>query len=296
MTFHHSSHKDAINENLQSFNEKVANEYDKRPSTQVLCLIFAKILLEYDPNTPRKSPEQSDQMFGNSDLDNNGLTIENTLPQQSILFKEGVRVLDFACGTGIVTEKLLPYIKGGEVTGIDINDYFLDIFNTRMKSHNANFKSANIDILHPQENIDSYTGYFDLIVCSISYHHLDDYESVTKKLATFLRPGGYLFIIDFYNSDVESKATNSGAVRHMGGLKISALEQTFSNSGLCDISVAREIKTPIWQQDHFILNHCDEETIKNFRNQKLPSMTDKNGNKLYLINSEIVMAVGRARK
>ncbi|KAF7294563.1 Methyltransf-11 domain-containing protein [Mycena indigotica] len=42
---------------------------------------------------------------------------------------------------------------------------------------------------------------FDVVVCSAAYHHLESIEATTGVLAFFLKPGGYLLVVDFTTSD-----------------------------------------------------------------------------------------------
>ncbi|RLV94945.1 hypothetical protein JA1_001477 [Spathaspora sp. JA1] len=309
-----SEHERAIAANNAQFNEDFAEVYEKSDTQRLLAILFVKYLLEYDFENPtkRKSLSESETVLGDPHLETNGFSIESALPDPNSyntnyphsIFKPGMKLLDFACGPGIVTELFVPYLKGGaksELYGIDVSSVFLQYFNKRASLHKSadlDFNSFQYDILDEsvQDELDEKFGNrFDGIICTISYHHLHNYESITKKLATFLTPGGYLFIIDFYNEDVESSTVNvtDPAVQHMGGLKIEALNRTLGEiAGLVNVSSAREFRTHSWFPEKFIVNHSRSDIIQKLKRGELESK-EVNGEQNYLIDCSFIYAVGQ---
>ncbi|EGW31691.1 uncharacterized protein SPAPADRAFT_62297 [Spathaspora passalidarum NRRL Y-27907] len=308
-----TEHQKVIAANNANFNEDFVKAYEKRDSQRILAILFVKYLLEYDFEHPttRKSAAETEQILGDPNLETNGLSVAKDLPDPSTyltkfpnsIFKPGMKLLDFACGSGIVTELFVPYLKGGErseLYGMDINSIFLEYFNKRASRHasfDLDFKSFQYDVLDQavqDELDDKFANHFDAIFCTISYHHIHNYELVTKKLATFLRPGGWLFIIDFYNEDVETaKGDTSQAVQHMGGLKIDALNRTLGEiAGLVNVSSAREFRTYNWSPEHFIVNHSRQEILDKLSKGQLPSKVI-DGEVNYLIDSSLIYAVGQ---
>lgn len=312
-------HKLAIEANIREFNSKMATEYDNKEATQFLSLVFAKCLLEYDVDTPRKTPEESFSLIGDPEQENNGFSIANSLPDPktfgtqfpSSVFKPGMRLMDFACGTGVVTQYFAPYLattsnEKSEITGVDINPLFLAEYEEKAKEVNAKYDgvvmtSQLCDILDPtaQDFATRYEGSMDVIVCTLSYHHIENYEKVTQKLATFLKQGGWLFIFDFYNEDVEKSAPStrdvSNAVRHMGGLKIEALNRTLGEyANLARASSARETRAYLWQEPAFIENHLPQEIVKKLKNNELRSK-ESNGTTLYLVETSLILAIGQKK-
>ncbi|KAI5952903.1 hypothetical protein KGF54_003770 [Candida jiufengensis] len=311
------THKDAIAANKSLFNDEFAAKYEKRESHISLSYLFAKYLLEFDPTKPRKTDEESSKLIGDPYKCCNGLTKENTLPNPSTyskdfsqgLFKPGMKLLDFACGTGMVTELFVPYLKESgkksEIVGIDIGPAFLSYFNKRAQNFSddeVSIKSYEYDILDSNlktELKEKFENQFDVIICTISYHHIHNYEKVTEKLSTFLKQNGWLFIVDFYNEDVEkiefskTDIKMSDAVQHMGGLKKSSLNKVLNNlSGLKNVSSAREFRTTLWQPANFIENHCDDEQVNKLKEGKLESK-DIDGEMNYLIEVSLIYAVGQ---
>ncbi|KAI3406257.2 hypothetical protein KGF56_001099 [Candida oxycetoniae] len=310
-----SIHQQAVQNNKDSFNEEFAQKYEQLESQSILSILFVKHILEFDLSIVTTSnPEDSNVVLGDPEKPLNGFSIEETLPDPKTylqkfpksIFRPGMKLLDFACGTGKVTELFVPYLtqKGqhSEIVGIDIGSAFLSWFNKRAEkftSDELTMKSYEYDILDidNEPKLEQFNNYFDAIICTISYHHIHNYEQVTKKLATFLAPGGWLFIIDFYNEDVErvrdiSKAT--GAVQHMGGLKKDSLNHTLRDiSGLINVSSSCRFRTWVYQPKEFIMNHCDEETTKKLESGELKSRNSKNGGLEYLIQANLIYAIGQ---
>ena len=163
-------------------------------------------------------------MIGDPEQPYNGFSPDKSLPDPHTfgtqfpgsVFKPGMKMMDFACGTGILTQYFAPYLatnsdQTSDIIGVDINSTFLAKYNEKASHVNATYDGVAMtsylcDILDPtaQEVVSQFEGSMDLITCTLSYHHIDNYEKVTQKLSTFLRPGGWLFIVDFYNEDVET--------------------------------------------------------------------------------------------
>lgn len=290
--------------NLKHFSEDFVSKYDEKESIQALSLVMAKSLLQFDVNAPRKTLEESNSIIGDSDKYASGLTVENTLPPlptfhqdfPNSVFKPGITLLDFACGTGLTTEKLVPYLDSkqtpSEIIGIDINPTILDFFNHRSEknsSEGVRISSYVYDILDEskQEELEKFKGVADVIICTLSYHHLI-YEEITNKLAEFLKSGGWLFVYDFYNEDVEKLSKEDSSVAHMGGLKIDNINQTFKSAGLSNVSSARENRLWTWTEKVFIESHFSDETVQQLNAGKIKHRDD-----VYMVSTSLILAIGQ---
>lgn len=303
MEFDHESHRQAIDANIKELDESVAAQYDSGDATRAMLTLFAKTLLGLDRSSCRT--EEGGEVVGDPGLDSLGIH-ESVLPDPKIyhnnfpnsLFKQGAQILDFACGTGIVTEKLVPYTRGGAIVGIDVNPAFLQRFHRRAFEHydHVPIEGFEVDIMDPSratELNERFGHRFDLVYSTLSYHHIGNYEEVTARLCDFLAPGGHLVIIDFYNEDVESPAIASEAVRHMGGLKKDALEKVLVEK--CDLEnvvVAQQFRIRMWADEGFIRQHCTEATTKAMERGELPV---KGPGPVYLVEMATIMARGEKR-
>ena len=100
--------------------------------------------------------------------------------------KEGVRVLDVACGTGV----LIPdYLARGasSVTGIDLSPEMAKI--ARVK-----FPEEKVKILCGDAEKEEFDGLFDVIMIYNAFPHFPDPEALIAHLCRFLAPGGSLTV------------------------------------------------------------------------------------------------------
>ena len=95
----------------------------------------------------------------------------------------GERVLDLACGTGIVARTAAPMVQpGGEVFGVDINPAQI-----------ATARSINSSIKWREGDAGSlpFTDQeFDLVVCQQGFQFFPDRVQAVKEIHRVLRPGG----------------------------------------------------------------------------------------------------------
>ncbi|CAN7410200.1 class I SAM-dependent methyltransferase [Rossellomorea sp. LjRoot5] len=98
---------------------------------------------------------------------------------------KGERVMDLGCGTGELSKYCIE-MGASAVVGVDISEKMI----TRALQEN---KDENIKyVCSPIEDLTFPTEPFDLIVSSLAIHYIEDYESLIRKLHTFLKPGGLL--------------------------------------------------------------------------------------------------------
>jgi 2-polyprenyl-3-methyl-5-hydroxy-6-metoxy-1,4-benzoquinol methylase len=111
-------------------------------------------------------------------------TIESTRRHLS----PGDVVLDYACGTGIITNQIAPSVK--EVHAIDISSKMIDV--AQREAH-----ERGIDNVHYAQSTvfdDSHEkGSFDVILAFNVLHLLEDTRRVVQRISELLKPGG-LFI------------------------------------------------------------------------------------------------------
>lgn len=98
---------------------------------------------------------------------------------------QGKTVLDLGCGFG---EHCMYFVKMGaaKVVGVDISEKMLRV---ARKENNA----PNIVYLRmAMEHISELDEYFDLVVSSLAFHYVEDFESLIKDCYDLLKPGGTL--------------------------------------------------------------------------------------------------------
>jgi ubiquinone/menaquinone biosynthesis C-methylase UbiE len=102
----------------------------------------------------------------------------------------GMRVLEIACGTGIVTERLLRRLEGqGTLVATDLNDAMIAHARTRIPDHPAlEWRQADgMRLPFPDRA-------FDAAVCEFGLMFFPDQAQGVREAFRVLRPGGtYLF-------------------------------------------------------------------------------------------------------
>lgn len=100
-------------------------------------------------------------------------------------------VLEFGCGTGLVTMTLIDKI--GKITLVDTSEGMLEQLRKKMMKACSNIRiSIHNDIFSDEIRPDS----FDLIYTSMVLHHVNDIDSITIRFKHLLRKGGRVCIVD----------------------------------------------------------------------------------------------------
>lgn len=99
----------------------------------------------------------------------------------------GQRVLDVACGTGILTRAVAERIgPDGEVVGLDINEGMLAV---------AGQKAPHLEWRHgPAESLPFEDNSFDAVVSQFSLMFFEDRRAALAEMVRVLRPGGRLAV------------------------------------------------------------------------------------------------------
>ena len=119
-------------------------------------------------------------------------------------------VLDFGCGTGLLTLELAPQVR--TITGADSSQGMIDILDAKIrKQGTANVKTRHIDL----DRGDSLQGQYDLVVSSMTFHHIRDIPQILDRLAAVIRPGGRIAVADLDCDEGKFHDSNEG-VFHFG--------------------------------------------------------------------------------
>jgi len=149
-------------------------------------------------------------------------------------------VLDFGCGTGLLTFALQPFVRS--ITGVDSSQGMLDVFKTKIKEQNLNnVKAEYIDL----DKGDVLMGSYNLIVSSMTLHHIRNITPLLKQFYSILLPSGQLAIADLDLDDGQFHSNNEG-VFHFG-FNRKELQKMFINIGFIDIQhlTAAQVEKPV---------------------------------------------------
>ena len=106
-------------------------------------------------------------------------------------FTPAMRLLDYGCGTGLLSFPLAAYVAS--VTGMDISEGMLEEF--RKKA--ALFPEGKMRALrHNLLEAPPLNETFECIVSAMALHHMGDIEKVLQGLRAMLAEKGRLFLAD----------------------------------------------------------------------------------------------------
>ncbi|PCH38562.1 S-adenosyl-L-methionine-dependent methyltransferase [Wolfiporia cocos MD-104 SS10] len=154
------------------------------------------------------------------------------------LFQEDATdMMEYACGTGLVSRELCAYVRS--IVGIDISEGMVEQFNLRARNQGLDrdeMQAFCVELKGNEEELDGRK--FDLIVCSLSYHHFSSIEDITRILAFFLKPGGSLLVADIMKSTIEGDIFpgNTDVVAHQRGFSEEEMRGVFEEAGLADVT------------------------------------------------------------
>lgn len=137
--------------------------------------------------------------------------------------------MEFGCGTGLVSFNL--YEKFKSIALVDSSKGMIEILNSKIeKSKASNMTSYYLDIT----NKDSLDMKFDVIYTSMVLHHIDDINSIIRKLYELLNKDGYLCIVDLDEEDGSFHKNHQDFHGH-NGFDQNYLKGILSNCGLKDV-------------------------------------------------------------
>jgi tRNA (cmo5U34)-methyltransferase len=100
------------------------------------------------------------------------------------------RVLELGCGTGNLSLALMTRYPAASITFVDASPEMLDATRQRIGDNRHNFVACYFEDLTPS------VGTFDLVVSSISLHHVSDKRGLYQRIAALLDRGGALRFSD----------------------------------------------------------------------------------------------------
>ena len=143
------------------------------------------------------------------------------------------RVLDVACGPGIVAEALAP--GAGEVVGCDITPEMLEKARERCTKAglaNTRFTPGRAEALPFPD------AAFDVVVSRSAVHHFPDPPAAFREMARAVKPGGRVITVDVQSSESSEDAALHNALEilrdpsHVRMLPKSELHRALADAGL----------------------------------------------------------------
>lgn len=141
------------------------------------------------------------------------------------------RVLDIACGTGIVTCEFAKVVK--EVVGLDITQEMLE--QSRKKQDEENLINIRFEICDV-EALPYNDESFDIVFTRYSFHHFLDVKKVFDEMIRVCKKGGKIIVVDVAVNEQSQKAFNEMErlrdPSHTKALTKEEFERLFANERL----------------------------------------------------------------
>jgi ubiquinone/menaquinone biosynthesis C-methylase UbiE len=151
---------------------------------------------------------------------------------RAIPFQAGWRVLDYGAGTGLLTLNLQPRVAS--MVALDSSTGMLEKLTQKLAAAAAisNAQTRHWDLEakpFPEPG-------FDLVVSSMTLHHLRDVPVVLSRLAEILKPGGWLAVADLDSEDDTFHGQSDDVFHH--GFERGQIAEWLTNAGLRWVSVS----------------------------------------------------------
>jgi 2-polyprenyl-3-methyl-5-hydroxy-6-metoxy-1,4-benzoquinol methylase len=133
-------------------------------------------------------------------------------------FQQNLRLLDFGCGTGLLSEPFAADAR--ELLGIDSTKEMLDQFDQRYE----NLDHARSFCVNLEEQPQALKGKeFDIVISAMAFHHLKNPLAVLDVLKSALSPSGKICILDLDQEDGSFHADPKAMGVHHFGFSVETL-------------------------------------------------------------------------
>ncbi len=227
--------------------------------------------------------------------------------------KPGERVLETACGTGLVTFRIAKTVEpDGEVLATDISEDMVahaESAANELRIRNAAFQRMDAEQLHLDEN-----G-FDVAVCGLGLMYVPDPLESLKEMHRVLKPGGRAAVAIWGERKncgwadifpiVEKRVASDVCPMFFQQGTGDTLEHSFREAGFQDIDVERfHVKLHFKDPEHVVMaafsggpvalayDKFDEQTRQEAHQEYLDSIDDFRNGQGYQIPGEFVVAKG----
>lgn len=143
------------------------------------------------------------------------------------------KVLDIACGTGIVSCEFAKHAQN--VIGLDITDAMIEeAIKLQKKNNQSNieFHIENVEHLAYEDNS------FDVVFTRYSFHHFLDTKVAFDEMIRVCKPNGKVIVVDVALEEKYAKAYNQMEKlrdpSHTKALTFEEFDNLFSNQNLCN--------------------------------------------------------------
>jgi len=148
---------------------------------------------------------------------------------QSIPLTDNVDVMDFGCGTGLLTFHLQPLVRS--ITGVDSSRGMLEVLTAKAKKLQVkNVQTQFRDLAKG----DILSGSYHLVTSSMTLHHIQKIDTLLKAFHKTILPSGYIALADLDPENGQFHTDNTGVFHD--GVERGWLQQQLEDGGFIDVN------------------------------------------------------------
>lgn len=148
---------------------------------------------------------------------------------RQLVLTPAMKVMDFGCGTGLMSLELQHLV--GSLTGVDSSRGMLDAFAAKVGQRGLGHVTTQLVDLDQGDEI---VGCFDVVISSMTVHHVKDVPSLLSAFYRVLNPGGYLAIADLDTDDGQFHEDATGVFH--GGFDRQVMRRWLTEAGFVEIA------------------------------------------------------------
>lgn len=126
----------------------------------------------------------------------------------SISFNRDMQIMDFGSGTGLLLERVAPFVK--KITAVDVSESMCKQLGEKIKD-----LGCEVEILQMDLTKTKLETKFDAIISSMTMHHIKDIQAMFNDFYNMLNDNGTIAISDLDIEDGTFHTENTG-VFHFG--------------------------------------------------------------------------------
>lgn len=143
-----------------------------------------------------------------------------------------MQVLEFGSGTGLITLALAG--RAGRMLAVDSSRAMIEVLKRKIREGSFNNIETHLGEIDPD---DARQGNRDLIVSSMTLHHVENTQALFANLHRLLRAGGRIALADLEREEGDFHEDNTG-VEHFG-FDTDALVRWTQEAGFREVAFSR---------------------------------------------------------
>lgn len=156
-------------------------------------------------------------------------SIVNKLVELQIL-KKDMTVMDLGAGDGYLSRAVADFVK--KVIAVDISKEMLKELERKARESSI----VNIETLEGDgRDVPAEDSSVDMVCANMYLHHIEEPELAIREMNRVLKPGGLVFLADFYEHDNTELKENMHDI--WPGFKPSEVQTWFKNNGFRNIHI-----------------------------------------------------------